>query len=45
MDINPFLANGSNLYPLKTEENVWFSGVFRRCKMATLATNGLTENC
>ena len=27
--LNPFLANVSILYPLKTPENLWFSGVFR----------------
>ena len=27
--------------PLKTTENLWFSGVFRGYKMGTLARNGL----
>ena len=39
--LNPFLANVSILYPLKTPENLWFSGVFRGYKMGTLARNGL----
>ena len=29
------------LYPLKTPENLWFSGVFRGYKMGILARNGL----
>ena len=29
---NPFLANAPILYPLKTQENLWFSGVFRGYK-------------
>ena len=29
---NPFLANLPVLYPLKTSENLWFSGVFRGMK-------------
>ena len=37
------LANVPILYPLKTSENLWFSGVFRWCKMKTLAKNGLTH--
>ena len=32
-DINPFLAKISILHPLKTPENLWFSGVFRGYKM------------
>ena len=28
-NINPFLANVPILFPLKTPENLWFSGVFR----------------
>ena len=31
----------SYLIPLKTLENVWFSGVFKGYKMETLAENGL----
>ena len=38
---NLFLANVPILYPLKTSENLWFSGVFRGCQMGTLARNGL----
>ena len=38
---NLSLANVPILYPLKTPENPWFSGVFRRYKMRTLARNGL----
>ena len=30
--INPFLVNVPILYPLKTPENLWFSGVFRGIK-------------
>ena len=37
----PFLANVSILYPLKTPENLWFSGIFRGYKMGLLARNGL----
>ena len=32
--LNPFLVNVYILYPLKTPENLWFSGVFRGYKMA-----------
>ena len=39
--INLFLVNIPILYPLKTLENRWFSGVFRGYKMETLARNGL----
>ena len=39
--INPFLANVPALYPLKTPENIWFSGVFRGYKMGKLTSNGL----
>ena len=39
--INPSLANVPILYPLKTSENLWFSGVFRGYKIGTLARNGL----
>ena len=38
---NPYLASVPILYPLKTPENLWFSGVFRGYKMGTLARNGL----
>ena len=38
---NPFLANFPILYPLKTPENLCFSGVFRGYKMGTLAGDGL----
>ena len=38
---NPYLANVPILHPLKTPENLWFSGVFRGYKMRTLARNGL----
>ena len=31
------------LYPLKTPENLWFSGVFRGYKMGTSDRNGLNE--
>ena len=37
-----FLANVPILYPLKTPENQWFSGVFRGYKRATLVRNELT---
>ena len=37
---DPFMANIAILYPLKTPENLWFSGVFRGYKMGTLARNG-----
>ena len=43
VSINPFLANVPILYPLKTPENLWFSGVFRRYKMGTLVRNELNE--
>ena len=39
--INPFQANIPILYPLKTTENLYFSGIFRGYKMGTLAWNGL----
>ena len=38
--VNSFQANVPILYPLKTPENR-FSGVFKGCKMGTLARNGL----
>ena len=44
MSYNPFLANVPNLYPLKTLENLWFSGVFRGYEMGTLTRNGLPEH-
>ena len=31
------------LYTLKTSENLWFSGVFRGCKIGKLVRNGLIE--
>ena len=34
------MANVPILYPLKTPENLWFSGVFRGYKIETLAKNG-----
>ena len=34
---NPFLANAPILYPLKTPENLWFSGVFRGYKRGAFA--------
>ena len=40
--LSSFLANDPILYPLKTPENLWFSGVFRGYKMGTLARNGLS---
>ena len=39
--INPFLANVPISYPLKTLENLWFSGVFRGYEVGTLARNVL----
>ena len=33
----PLQANASILHPLKTLENLWFSGVFSGCKMGALA--------
>ena len=41
--INPFLANVPILYPLKTPESLWFSGLFREYKMGKLARNGLNK--
>ena len=39
---NTFLANIPILYPpLRTPENQWFTGVFRRLKMGTIAINVL----
>ena len=37
---NSFLANAPILYPLKTPENLWLSGIFKGYKMGTLAING-----
>ena len=37
--LNPFQANVPILYPLKTPENLWFSGVFSGVKMETLPRN------
>ena len=39
--INPFLADVPILYPLKTPEKLWFSGLFREYKRGTLVKNGL----
>ena len=36
-----FLATVPILYPLKTSEKLWFSCVFRVCKMGIVARNGL----
>ena len=38
--LNPFLPNVPILHPLKTPENLSFSGVFRGYKIGTLARNG-----
>lgn len=38
---NPFLVNVPTLYPLKTLENIWFSGVFKAYKIGILVTNVL----
>ena len=38
---NPFLANVSISYPMKTPKTPWFPGVFKGYKMGTLAKNGL----
>ena len=40
---NPFLANVPILYPLKTPESIWFSGIFRGHKMAAVARIGLLK--
>ena len=37
--VNPFLANVPILHPLKTQEKLWFSSVFRGYRMRTLAKN------
>ena len=44
ISLNPFLPNVPILYPLKIPENLWFSGVFRGCKMGPLARNGLIQD-
>ena len=41
--VNLFLANGPILYPLKTPENLWLSGVFRGYKMGTLGRDRLKK--
>ena len=41
--INPFLANVPVLYPQKTLENFWVSGVFKGYKMGTLVRNRLIK--
>lgn len=38
---NPFVANVSILYSLKTPESLWFSGIVRRYKMVALIRNWL----
>ena len=38
---NPILSNVTISYPLKTPENLWFSGVFRGYEIGTLARNEL----
>ena len=43
MLINLFLVNVPILYPLKTPENLRFSGVFRKYKMETSTRNGLNH--
>ena len=40
--MGPFLAIVPILYPLKTLENLRFSGIFRGYKMRTLARSRLT---
>ena len=37
--VNSFLANVPILHPLKKPESLWFSGVFKGCKIRTLAKN------
>ena len=39
--INLFLVDGPILYPLKTQENLWFSGAFRGYKKGKWVRNGL----
>ena len=41
--VSPLLANVPILYPLKTLENLWFSGSFRGYEIGTLARNGLRQ--
>ena len=41
--INPFLANVFIPYPLKTQENQRFSGVFRRQKIGALLRTGFDQ--
>ena len=43
-NFNLFITNAPILYPLKTQDNIWFSGFFRGYKMGTLAGNGLLNN-
>ena len=43
LSFDPFLANVSILYPLKTLKKLCFSGVFRGFKMETLARNALNQ--
>ena len=38
---NPFLVNILILYPLKIQEDLWFSRVFREYEMGILTINGL----
>ena len=38
---NPFLTNVPILYPLKTPENIWFSGVIMCYKMGAMTRNRL----
>ena len=42
--INPFYANLPFLYPLKTTENPWFSGIFRGYTNGTLAMANAWKN-
>ena len=39
---NSFPANVFLLYALKTPENLWFSGDFKKSKMGTLTINEIT---
>ena len=38
--LNPFKTNAPILYPLKTTESLWFSGVFRGYEMRAMTRNG-----
>ena len=38
--LNPFLADDPILYPLKTPQKLYFSGVFKGYKMGTLLRDG-----